>query len=550
MNKENSANIIGIIPAAGRPTNRIMVNSNLPDAMLPINGKPVIDYIINDLLDREISEIFVILNRVDQHTEKYLIKKFINRCPIQIIYNDRPEKGVGYSIYLAAKELKDNPRKVLICLGDTIYKGKLNLDRDFLVVSKNYEESNKWCFVEEGQNQLSFINKPKNYTGPGRILSGIYFLNQGEIFKKASLEVEKEKSKIEMSDILEKYGALRDNKFELIEAEGWYDCGNIENYYKAKIDFLRVRDFNSITYNDLYGFITKTSPDKEKLTPEIYWFQNVPQELKIFTPRLINHSITDNSISHSLEFYGYQSLADMFIFGYLDLKMWQMIIQRLFEIINLFKKYKKELPFKFYEQMYYEKTIKRISQLKEEKYWQDLLEKKTIRINGKDYKNFNYFLPQIKNYIKNLYTTNEMCFIHGDLCLSNVLFDPGSRIFKFVDPRGEFGEQSIYGDLKYDLAKLRHSFSGCYDFIISDLFELKEKDYNFDYNLYTEDYHQEISQYFDKELTENNFEIEKIKFIEALLFLSMLPLHKDNFQRQKAMYLTGIKLINQINPIR
>jgi len=36
------------------------------------------------------------------------------------------------------------------------------------------------------------------------------------------------------------------------------------------------------------------------------------------------------------------------------------------------------------------------------------------------------------------------------------------------------------------------------------------------------------------------------QFIEGLLFISMLPLHHENPQRQKMMYLTGLTLLNEV----
>ena len=53
----SSKEIVAIIPAAGKPTNHIIPNNNQPDTMLPINGKPVIAHIIDDLLERKINRV-------------------------------------------------------------------------------------------------------------------------------------------------------------------------------------------------------------------------------------------------------------------------------------------------------------------------------------------------------------------------------------------------------------------------------------------------------------------------------------------------------------
>ena len=536
--------ISAIIPAAGNPTNRIMVNSNLPDTMLPINGKPVISYIIEDLIQRSIKNITIVLSQTDNHTEKYVQKKFSGKLDfLKFYYNSSPERGVGYSIYLASRANK-NPGPVLIYLGDTIYKEKQTFKNNFLIVSKNFKEQSKWCLVEDHQSGLSFIDKPKKYTGRGKALCGIYFFKNGPAFKQ-SVQKANRKKRTEIKEILEKY--QEKEKFKLIETkQGWYDCGNIENYYKARVDFLKVREFNSIEYNDFFGYITKRGRNRQKLIQEINWYLNMPQELKIFAPRLLDYTITARSASYKTEFYGYQTLADIFVFGYQNLQTWKIIINRLFEVMDLFKKYKSQLPYQYYREMYYRKTIDRITRLEKEPFWKHLLNREKIIINGEEFSNIKAFLHKIEKATYKMNDKKEMCFIHGDLCLSNILFDLNSRVFKFIDPRGSFGQMSVYGDLKYDLAKLRHSFSGFYDFISSDLFKIEQKGNKFEFQIYNEPSNQEIAKYFDQTLTAKGYSLEKIKFIEALLFLSMIPLHSDNQERQIAMYLTGLQLINQL----
>lgn len=537
-----NSDLIAIIPAAGRPTNRVMMNSNLPDAMIPINGKPVISYIIEDLIGRGIDRIVVILNKDDQSTERYISKRFGTKSKLTIVY-DHVSRGVGHSIYLAKPYIKKMDR-VLVYLGDTIYKGKLKLDNDFLVVSSKYETPQKWCFVEKSKKGIKFINKPAEYKGRGKILSGLYFFKDGERFAKAMSTAEKKNNIIELSHILSEYSKY--HNFKLIEADRWYDCGNIENFHKAKIDFLKVRSFNSIQYDDLKGHITKSSKDKEKISHEVNWFKNVPDNLKIFTPRLVGYTVGNKTSSYSLEFYGYQSLADFFLLGSLDIKIWPIIINKLFKIIDLFRAHKTKIPYSQYYGIYYTKTISRLDILAKNKDWKDILNQEIIKINGLEYKNINHFKPRLAKAVTKLYSKKEMCFMHGDLCLSNILFDPISRVFKFIDPRGSFGKASIHGDIKYDVAKLRHSFSGLYDFIVSDHFELKEASkYDYVFNNHIEEYHKTIAGYFDVELKNRKYDLEKIKLIEALLFLSMVPLHQDSPTRQKAMYLTGIKLINE-----
>lgn len=138
------------------------------------------------------------------------------------------------------------------------------------------------------------------------------------------------------------------------------------------------------------------------------------------------------------------------------------------------------------------------------------------------------------------------CIIHGDFCFSNILFDVNNQIVRLIDPRGSFGAKGIFGDPRYDIAKLRHSLSGCYDYMTADLFELRQTGDSFQACFFMDEAQTSIRQPFDNLVLQNGFLLDEIKFIEGLLFLSMPPLHYGHPERQKIMYLTGLTLLNEV----
>lgn len=536
-----SSHITAIIPAGGRPTNKIIRHTNLPDTMLPINGKPVIGYILEDLLSRGIIRSIIALDAADEYTEQYVTKKFGSKLQLTIIRDAGDKRGLNHSLHQALTHARADDQ-ILIYLGDTVYRGPLSFEDDFVVTSAAYENPSQWCLIEDDGTTQCYVNKPKEYTGNGQALAGIYFFTDGKSLLSTISTINQTEPRPELHHVLDAYP----KRFKTIAAEGWYDCGNIENYYRAKVDFLKIRSFNSVVYNDLYGSITKSSTKKTKLEDEINWYKNIPPELKIFSPRLIDYTTTNEVSSYTLEYYGYQSLADYFIFNHFDEKVWRLIIDRLFEILGLFSKYTTTIPFAFYDDMYRSKTLSRIASLLDNPLWKDRFSMTEVVINGVIFQGWPSFESKLPNLVDYLYQNTTMSFLHGDLHPANILFDPHSRIFKLIDPRGSFGEPSIYGDHNYDIAKLRHSFSGRYDFIVGDLFETEETESGFIYNTYHEAEHEQIADYFDIALTEAGYDSTCIKAIEALLFISMIPLHADAPKRQQAMFLTGIQLLNTL----
>ena len=76
---------------------------------------------------------------------------------------------------------------------------------------------------------------------------------------------------------------------------------------------------------------------------------------------------------------------------------------------------------------------------------------------------FNDAVNKIQENINNyIYTLNayNMCITHGDCQFNNILIDKEHNEIVFIDPRGYFGNQDLYGIAEYDYAKVRFALSG------------------------------------------------------------------------------------------
>ena len=154
--------------------------------------------------------------------------------------------------------------------------------------------------------------------------------------------------------------------------------------------------------------------------------------------------------------------------------------------------------------------------------------------------------------IEKIKSEKMISLIHGDFCFSNILFDFRKMNIKVIDPRGIDFKNNItmYGDYRYDIAKLSHSIIGLYDFIISGFYTLNSNFYNLNFEIYNNKNSLEIQQYF----LNKNINIKKIIDIKSQclminLFLSMLPLHNDNKQRQLALLSNSFRLFNDLNKL-
>jgi hypothetical protein len=89
------------------------------------------------------------------------------------------------------------------------------------------------------------------------------------------------------------------------------------------------------------------------------------------------------------------------------------------------------------------------------------------KINGIEIIPFLHLVDLIKNEIyKIVARKNEYYFvpIHGDCQFNNVLFNVENEDIVFIDPRGYYGNNEIFGIEEYDFAKVDFALSGYDEF--------------------------------------------------------------------------------------
>jgi hypothetical protein len=141
------------------------------------------------------------------------------------------------------------------------------------------------------------------------------------------------------------------------------------------------------------------------------------------------------------------------------------------------------------------------------------------------------------------------CAMHGDFCFSNVLYDSRVRRIKAIDPRGLVGETpTLFGDIRYDLAKLAHSVVGRYDQIVAGRYRLTT-----DSDDRTLEFDPVACQpWLEAALGDLTVDgvgglSEPVRAVTASLFLSMLPLHADRPDRQQAFVANALRLWRELD---
>lgn len=325
----------------------------------------------------------------------------------------------------------------------------------------------------------------------------------------------------------------------------WYDFGHINTYFRSRAKLTTERAFNSLEVK--CNVLRKTGSPAKKIEAEALWLQNIPSQLKVYTPQLLNHGLSDTGYYYNIEYLSIMPLNELFVHGKKPAKNWKFVFDKIFTFIYAASSVELnpndlELIGTDFRGLVIDKTYSRIEQYSIDNKF-DL--EASLSFNNITSPSISEIIDVCSQKILNLKSLSGV--IHGDLCLSNILFNSRSEQIKLIDPRGlnSTGEFALIGDQKYDLAKLSHSIIGLYDFIISNRFLYIEKNnYEFQLEFYIDDEIRKIQNILlDYEV--NGVVIRDIIPLVILLFISMLPLHEDRKDRQKAMLANAVRLYNQ-----
>ncbi len=192
------------------------ITKKIPKPFLKINNKPFVQYIINDLVDAKIKNIYLLCGYKSHFFFEEFHKKIIKKTKIFCIKEPR-QLGTGGSIVNVKKKLKGI---FLVLNGDSIFKINLN---EFIkkgikkncnakiavTLNKYYKSNNKLSNLELNKNNLLF------QSDKGKLMNGgIYLIKKYSLLKILKKKFSLEKNFIEKIMIENKLeGQYFKNKF-------------------------------------------------------------------------------------------------------------------------------------------------------------------------------------------------------------------------------------------------------------------------------------------------------------------------------------------------
>ncbi len=348
----------------------------------------------------------------------------------------------------------------------------------------------------------------------------------------------------------------------VIDSSGdWLDFGHLNSFYHARTRMTTQRSFNELSINS--RFVHKASVDKsKKIYAEARWFLDLPSILRLHTPILLDHNeggIDNRGASYKLEYLYLLPLSDLFVFGRLKKSSWNNIFDGISQVLNDFSSFdlsNLSICFGEFDDFYLPKTVGRLIEFQQQRQFSVLNEKFAFDKDGLGLTLVD-IARDVAQYIRPV-STDNISIVHGDMCFSNLLFDSRVDAIKCIDPRGltPRGDISIYGDVRYDYAKLYHSVVGFYDFIIAGKYNLEKNKIlgvnvvKINFSESQEYYNPVVESFKSLILSRSKYEESEILAITIHLFLSMLPLHSDRPDRQDAFVANALRLYKMLKEIK
>ena len=266
-----------IIPLAGLGTRLLPLTSVFAKELLPINGKPGIQYILDECIDAGIKEIIFIISEKKEMIKKYfnndkfyrsIIKKkkdprIINeyrkilkyKKMIKFVYQNKP-LGTGDAVLKTKKYIKNN--FFLMLLPDDLIIKK-NCSKSMIKVHKRYNSSvmasmkvnkknvSRWGIykINKKLNKNNFlingvIEKPSIKEAPSnKAVIGRYILPKSIFSKLIKLKPGKG-GEIHITDAIQ---SLINEKHKFIAhnfSGNYLDCGSMQGYIKSNLEIAKL----------------------------------------------------------------------------------------------------------------------------------------------------------------------------------------------------------------------------------------------------------------------------------------------------------------------
>ena len=215
-----------IVVAGGHGSRLYPLTNFTHKTLLPLCGRPIIDYVLSTIRHAGINDITIIGNKFIDKIREHVGSE------VKYVLEEEP-MGVAAALQLAREGNENCP--LLIWFSDNITNIDLKRDVDeftkgaILLTREVERPSDFGIAILEGDTVVDVVEKPKN--PPGNLaIGGIYIFDERFWERLDSVQDSPEFS---ISDVTRQYLVGGDAKVISVGENTWIDCGTPENLQRA-----------------------------------------------------------------------------------------------------------------------------------------------------------------------------------------------------------------------------------------------------------------------------------------------------------------------------
>jgi len=221
-----------LIPVAGVGTRLRPHTYTQPKPLLPVAGKPIISFIIDQLVEVGINDFVFVIGYLGDKIRNYIEKNHPN---INREYVKQPQRlGLGHAVWTAREQFA-NEEEMFIVLGDTIFDVDLKkmLEKSNSVLGiKKVDDPRNFGVAEMDENGVvkKVVEKPK-IPKSNMALVGLYKCTEvRQLIDALDHNIKNEiktKGEFQLTDGIQ-HMIENGTTFSTIHVNNWFDCGKKE----------------------------------------------------------------------------------------------------------------------------------------------------------------------------------------------------------------------------------------------------------------------------------------------------------------------------------
>lgn len=498
-----------IIQAGGKGSRLEYLTKNKPKAIVPVDNLPMIFHLFRKYPEKR----YIIIGDYKKEVLREYLSAFAD-VKYQLV--DADGTGTCSGIKKAISLIPDR-QAFMLMWSDLILPDSYNLPEEY---EENKEIVNDYIGISETfPCRWSYINDE--------------FMEEKSVeYGVAGFFLFSDKSKLEdvpVSGELVRWMKSSGMKFRTTGLGGTREFGLLSEY--RKLETQKCRPFNSVRIEgDTFIKEAIDEQGKKLALRECKWYEKA-KEKKI---SILPHIYAMNPLR--MEYITGKNIYECNL-GYDEKKK---ILMKLVTSLKQLHESENVAADSFsMKEAYYNKTMARLSKIED---LVPMARYKEIVINGKKCRNVFYYKRQLESLLEKI-ECDKFAFIHGDCTFSNMMLrEDGSPVL--IDPRGYFGYTEIYGDTRYDWAKIYYSIIGNYDQFNLKRFELGINQDENSVKLNIESNHWEDMEDDFFELTgANEWEI---KLLHAVIWLSLTTYAWQDYDSICGAFYSGLYYLEDV----